>query len=169
MSLNPNLKISLDYHGVIDTRQSYFAEFCSVARKRGHSIFITSGAPKAQISTYLHSINLEYDFIFSILDYCLALRQITQTTDGRIIIKDKNWNFAKAEFCKNNKVDIHIDDSIIYQQYFNNKYCRYKSSDCICILDNHYVIDFNQSPQDSLYDIEKVFNIPVSYHLQYQE
>ena len=149
------LKIGLDYHGVIDSNPAYFTDFCTIARNRGHLIYVISGAPKATITSKLQSMQLPYDFIFSILDYCLAIGKIEQTSKG-IMINNSVWDKAKAEFCKRCNVDLHIDDSTIYCRFFDNNYCLYNEQEKICQNQKGQIIDFNLIPSDTLDVLETI-------------
>lgn len=154
MSLT-KLKIGLDYHGVIDNNPDYFADVCREAHNRGHLIYVISGAPKAAITSKLQSSQMPYDFVFSILDYCLVMGKIEQTATG-IMINDNDWNKAKAEFCKRDNIDLHIDDSTIYCRFFDNRYCLYNGQEHLCRNQNGQIIDFNLSPANALDILEDV-------------
>ena len=39
------LKIGLDYHGVVNVRPEYFAAFAREAFRRGHEVHIITGGP----------------------------------------------------------------------------------------------------------------------------
>jgi 8-oxo-dGTP diphosphatase len=40
---------------------------------------------------------------------------------------NKVWNRAKAEYCKKNGIQLHIDDSDVYGKYFETPYARFES------------------------------------------
>ena len=152
------IKIGLDYHGVIDTNPQYFAEFCSLARHQGILIYIITGGQGLQIRQYLQDIKLEYDFIFSVLDYCYALGKTTQDAQGNIRINDEDWNKAKAEFCCQNNITLHIDDSNIYQEYFTTCYCLFDKQKNNCQIFKNIKIPFSDNPQDGLAQIISLLN-----------
>lgn len=140
------LKIGLDYHGVIDSDPEYFKDFCLYARSQGHLIYILSGSPKAMLTKLLQDFDLPYDYAFSILDYCIALRRVEQNAQN-LTINDIAWNRAKADFCRRCKIDVHIDDSTIYLKYFDQAYCLYNNQKQQCQTLKGGIINFNQSPQ----------------------
>ena len=152
------LKIGLDYHGVIDQNPIYFANLCRIARKRGHHIYIITGGPINQVKEYLKNINVEYDFIFAISDFYQARGEFKQTREGRIVIPNKKWNIAKAIFCDQNKIDIHIDDSQSYLQWFSTPFCLYDNKSNTCSLQSGVIIDFNSSPDKTIKQIEQTFS-----------
>lgn len=139
----------MDYHGVIDSNPDYFREFCHCAQAKGHLIYIISGAPKTFISDMLGQLGLSYDYIFSILDYCLALGYIEQDDNG-FIINNSAWNKAKSDFCRRCNIDLHIDDSDIYLRHFVQSYCLYDNIKKVCHAQNGQIINFNQHPSAAI-------------------
>lgn len=150
MRINKVVKIGLDYHGVIDVNPQYFVDFCRLARKQGILIYIITGGTVTEIKKRLKEINLQYDFVFSVLDYCIALGCMEQDNQGNIRIKDKIWNQAKADFCRFNNIIFHIDDSSVYKEYFTTNYCFYDNTQKKCQLSKNTEIHFTDQPQKSL-------------------
>ena len=103
MVCSHNLKIGLDYHGVIDKNIDYFALFCRKAKQRGHCIFIITGGPKVLVEQNLNINNIPYDMCFAISDYYLAMGRVIWK-NGNLIIPEKLWNTAKADFCRNRQL-----------------------------------------------------------------
>ena len=128
------LKIGLDYHGVIDQRPAYFAGFCSLARARGHSVYIISGGPIPLLKEYLKKDCIEYDFVFAVSDYYQALGCVKQDENGKLFVPEDLWNKAKAEFCCRAKIDFHIDDSQSYLKWFSTPFCLYGKKDNCCLF-----------------------------------
>ena len=152
------LKIGLDYHGVIDQKPDCFSLFCHQARKRGHLIYIITGGPITKVKHYLKDINVEYDFIFAIYDYYQTLGDYIETKDGKIEIPDEKWNIAKAKFCSQNKIDIHIDDSKEYLQWFTTPFCLYDKQSNICTIKSKVTLDFNDDPYKVINQIEQILS-----------
>ncbi len=150
------LKIGLDYHGVIDKKTLYFSSLCRYARTRGHHIYIITGGPIAQVKKYLNVANIEYDFIFAISDYYQALGKFEQRDDGKIEIPSNMWNIAKAEFCRQNKIDFHIDDSFDYLHWFSTPFCLYDAKSNTCQLSSEIILDFDRSPDKIIEQIEQI-------------
>ncbi len=157
--ISTKLKIGLDYHGVIDSNPDYFKEFCCYAKSKGHLIYIISGASKVFISDVLEQLRLPYDYIFSILDYCLALGYIEQHDNG-LIINNLAWNKAKSDFCRRCNIDLHIDDSDIYLQHFLQPYCLYDNIKKVCQIQNGQIINFNQHPSVAIDSLVAVIKKP---------
>lgn len=156
------LKIGLDYHGVIDKKPEYFAEFCTLARQHGHCIYIITGGPEVKVKEYLDAAHIPYDFIFAISDYYQALGKTTMDTDGNIVVPDELWNTAKADFCRRNRINIHIDDSCEYLHWFSTPFCLYEHSGDVCYLSPGIEVDLRHPPAEVLAKIECVAkNLPV--------
>ncbi len=149
------LKIGLDYHGVIDSDYEYFAEFAAFARSRGHRIYVISGAPKVALCNELSQHNFTADFLFSVLDYCMALGLIVQDAFD-IKIDDYAWNRAKAEFCFYNHINLHIDDNQQYCNYFSTICCCFNGFDRFCRISENLILDFSLPPDNALIMLEKV-------------
>ena len=154
--ISQQLKIGLDYHGVIDQKPVYFADFCKGARRRGHHIYIITGGPAAKVRQYLKNANIEYDFIFAISDYYQALGQAEQKSDGSICIPDNLWNIAKADFCRQNHINFHIDDSIDYLHWFSTPFCLYNKEGNICYLSPGIELNFSDPVNVVLDELEHI-------------
>lgn len=152
--MSEHLKISLDYHGVIDNDITYWREFCLSAHSRGHSIYIISGGPQVLIRAKLAQNRIIYDNLWCILDYCLSLKQIKMLSDGNLIIPDISWNSVKGYLCAQSNIDLHIDDSKIYRSYFQTPFCLYNKKQHYCLL-NGFRYDFSIPPQRLLDLIEE--------------
>ena len=156
MNNSQKLKIGLDYHGVIDQNPLSFARFCDEGKQRGHKIHIITGGPKIKIEEYLRNDNIKYDTIFAISDYYQALGQIGQSDNGIPTISEDKWNRAKAEYCRRNKIDFHIDDSVQYMQWFSTPFCLYEKKQNKCTLFNEEELDFNQSADRLWQKLEQI-------------
>ena len=156
MKNSHKLKIGLDYHGVIDINLKYFAEFCTKAKQRKHLIYIITGGPKVKVDYNLKINQIPYDTCFAISDYYQALNKIIQTDDGKLIIPDNLWNIAKADFCRRSQINIHIDDSLKYINWFSTPYCYYNKNNNKGYLSPGVAFDFNNSPDSVLDKIEEI-------------
>lgn len=156
MATDNKLKIGLDYHGVIDKKTDYFAKFCSEAKARNHLVYIITGGPKLKVEEALKKQNIQYDFVFAISDYYQALGKLELTPDGTINIPEYLWNIAKADFCRRNNINFHIDDSIAYLHWFSTPFCFYDDKVNKCYLSPGIVIDFLQPINDIFDKIEQI-------------
>lgn len=154
------LKIGLDYHGVIDQRPKYFSRFCSAARKRGHKIYVITGGPAVKVKEYLKRFHVSYDFIFAISDYYQALGRAVQDASGELVVPKSLWNSAKADFCRRNHINFHIDDSKEYQHWFTTPFCLYDEKWGICRFSSEIKINLNENPENVLKQLENILSCP---------
>lgn len=156
--IDRRLKIGLDYHGVIDQKPEYFAEFCTLAQQHGHYIYVITGGPETKVKEYLAAAHIPYDFIFAILDYYQALGKAGFDASGNLIVPDELWDMAKADFCRRNQINIHIDDSSEYLHWFSTPFCLYEQGSDVCYLSHGMEIDLRCPPVDVLTKIEQAAN-----------
>lgn len=138
------LKIGLDYHGVINTNPRYFKYFSNSLLQRGHELHIITGGPQKIIAQQLLSEEIQYTKLFTIVDYYRKQGKVEYFVDGSFKVDDDLWNRAKAEYCRLNNISLHIDDSLVYGGYFSTPYCLYdkvykncKISTCGSSIDLH--------------------------------
>lgn len=151
------LKIGIDFHGVINANQHYFKIFCELALKRGHEIHILSGGPEEKIVTQLEKAQIKYSKVFTIFDFYNDKGMACLLPNGQFHIDENLWNETKAEYCRQNGIDIQIDDSLIYGKYFTTPYCLYDNEKKQCtITENNQVIEFNDAnPILAIQQLEK--------------
>lgn len=132
-------KIGVDFHGVINTRPDFFREFCREALKIGLAVYIISGGPRETILAYLNQYRIPYTKLWCIYDYYEQRHQVEFYDDGSFHVADELWNKAKAEYCKEQNICVHIDDSAIYGREFATPYCRYDEQANSCVLNGHKI------------------------------
>lgn len=132
-------KIGVDFHGVINTRPDFFREFCREALKIGLEVYIISGGPRETILAYLNQYRIPYTKLWCIYDYYEQRHQVEFYDDGSFHVADELWNKAKAEYCKEQNVCVHIDDSAIYGREFATPYCRYDEQANSCVLNGNKI------------------------------
>jgi len=116
-------RIGFDIHGVIDDNPPLFSTIIKEFKLLGYEIHILTGSlPTKKIIDELKSYDIEYDHLFSILGY--------HKSKGTKMWKDKRgwwvdddiWNRTKGEYCKENNLKFHLDDTKIYGKYFNTPF-----------------------------------------------
>lgn len=155
--MNRKFKIGIDYHGVITSNPDFFRKFNHYAINNNCLIYIISGGHTKDIEKYLKSKEIVYSAIWSILDYYDKLQEVTYNTDGTFKVDDTLWNRAKALYCAEHEINIHIDDSVVYGKYFTTPFCLYNIIEKKCLINNKY-ISFNQSPENVLNSFIKELN-----------
>jgi len=120
------MKIGIDIHGTIERFPKFFSILIKVLRKIKVEIHITTGVEKRFAWKELKRLEIEYDYLFSIVEYHKKI--------GTLILWDENnrpwideylWNRTKGDYCKINKINLHIDDSLVYGKYFSTPYVNF--------------------------------------------
>ena len=150
------LKIGLDFHGVINKRPEFFSEFCNLALQRGYEIHVITGGPLEVVKEMLNKWHVRYSHIFAILDYYESVGNVSYFENGEIKVPVQLWDTAKAEYCMRHGINMHIDDSSQYVKWFSTPYCHYDVESCCCTTENSNSIDFSQTPEKTLTEIERI-------------
>lgn len=118
-------KLGVDFHGVISKNPSLFKEIISEAFLRKIEVHIISGGPRKYIERYLSEHHILYHKLWCIIDEPEINEKTRFFADESFKVDDVLWDSAKAKYCANHNIDIHIDDSKIYGSYFTTSYCQY--------------------------------------------
>ena len=116
-------KLGLDFHGVIDASPAMFVELAKGIRRRGGEVRVLTGSPyDAALEQQMLALNRGkrwWGRVFSITDHLLA-KGIPYTIDakGGKVFPDSDWDTAKAVYCEENGITVHVDDSETFLQYF---------------------------------------------------
>lgn len=154
MSESAKIRIGLDFHGVITDNPTYFKDFAVEALRRKMEIHIISGGPKATIEEYLKQWQIPYTEIFAILDFYDSQGCVKFFDNGEFKVDENLWNSAKAAYCEEHHIDLHIDDSLSYSEGFSTPFCYYDGEAKQCLIEDRWHINFNRSPKQTLDDIE---------------
>lgn len=154
MIANHKMKIGLDFHGVITDNPEYFKHFTGLAVEKNYEIHVISGGPMETIVDFLKRWGIHYTTIFAIVDYYDAKGCVTFFENGEFQVDDKLWDCAKAIYCDENNIDIHIDDTARYSDGFKTPFCFYDIKTRHCSIKDKKVIDLGISPKHALEEIE---------------
>lgn len=144
------VKIGIDFHGVITCKPEYFSKFTQLAVARGYEIHIITGGPGEVIKKMLDDWHISYTSIFAILDFYDVLHKVKYFENGEFHVDNELWDTAKGLYCKEHDINIHIDDSTIYRQWFSTPYCLYDAEDACCSLAPQKCINFSEGPESAL-------------------
>ena len=130
------MKLGLDIHGVIDSNPESFAFLSqSIINTGGEVHIITGGSWTEELENQIREYGIKWTTHFSVYDYLLDSGidsiGIIQFPDGTIQKKFdfQLWDTIKAGYCKSKNIDLHIDDTEVYSNYFTTPFLLYKSSD----------------------------------------
>jgi hypothetical protein len=124
MTKTNKYKLGLDLHGVSDKVPEFFALVSKLMVDAGHEVIIITGKMKSHgAEEEAKSLGLHYTKIYSIVDYNIEKGvELKIDEKGYPWIDEEIWNKTKAEICKKEKIDLHIDDSKDYGKYFESPY-----------------------------------------------
>jgi len=121
-------KVGLDCHGIIDSFPDFFSILGELFVRNSHEVHIITGSTvNEKLIKYLtkHKMykGINYTHIFSITDYLIEKgEKVTWEDEDNPWFDQNTWNKAKAEYCIENKIDMHFDDSKEYCKHFSTPY-----------------------------------------------
>lgn len=122
-------KFGFDIHGVFDTYSS-LKDIGAALIKAGHEVHIMTGAPLEVARKHLNKIGAiqgrHYSHFYSVADTLIDQGvDVTWRDPENPMFEDEVWNKAKAEYCKEKKINMLLDDSPIYGTYFEDMETEY--------------------------------------------
>ena len=126
------LKIGFDIHGVIDDKSDVFSALSKILVDSGNEVHVITGSFRTdELEREIkEKHNISYTHFFSILDYHKELgTKIEYDEDGQAWIEGELWDKTKAEYCQRVGIDLHLDDSDSYGDYFLTPYARFYTKD----------------------------------------
>lgn len=151
-------KIGFDFHGVINQNPAFFRQLSIEFMQRGLQIYVISGGPFNDIKEYLRAHDIPYTAIWCIFNDYEQKDKITVSADGSFHMDDKLWNEAKAVYCREHNICLHIDDSTIYKKYFTTPYCLYNATTQTGRIEKH-LIDFSSFADKTAMQILSILNL----------
>jgi len=113
-------KLGIDIHGTIDFLPKVWSLFSNLLVDNGHQVHIMTGSKITnEIKKQLYELGIKWTHIFSITDYHESIgTEIIYDSKGNPWMDQKLWNKTKAEYAKEKKLDLMVDDSSIYLKKF---------------------------------------------------
>ncbi len=148
--MKENIKIGLDFHGVITDNPVYFREFCRQAQTLGWEIHIITGGPRAKVAAMLKEWKISYTKLFAIFDFYKRRGLAEIYEDGDFKIEKRLWDTAKSRYCRKHHISLQIDDSRVYERAFQTPYCYYDAGQKFCTTKNGFHLDLTQPPAEAL-------------------
>lgn len=113
------MKIGFDIHDVIDKHPDKYKEFIRHLGDDGVEIHILTGLSREKAKIILAENNITYNYLYSIGDSYHRCG-VDWDDEGNPHMDELEWNTSKGKYCKENNIDIMIDDSEIYGKYMPN-------------------------------------------------
>ncbi len=124
-------KLGLDLHGVVDSMPKEFSFLTNAIVSAGGEVHIlTGGSWTEELEGQIKSYGIVWTNHLSVYDYLIETGAETtgeiQFPDGTIQKKfnDGAWDKIKADYCRDNKISLHIDDTLIYNDFFTTPFAR---------------------------------------------
>ena len=120
-------KIGLDLHGVITDMPEFFSFFTKAMIAAGAEVHIITGGATEDDRRLLEKHDIRYTHYFSIVEHHRSVGTPTKGKHpkyGFDTIDDQEWDRTKGEYCRKHGIDLHIDDTLIYNDYFTTPFCR---------------------------------------------
>lgn len=117
------MKLGLDIHGVIDANPDHFIYMAREVRAYGGEVHIITGSShNGDLEKYLLNLSggkVFWDVIVSIQDTLMGVIEPTGINQyGRPYWSNEDWDCVKGDYCRDNNIDLHFDDTERYLKYF---------------------------------------------------
>lgn len=124
------MKFGFDFHGVIDKDPKVFGEIMRLLVCKGHEVHIITGTRKTdETIKWLIENNIDYTHFYSISDDLTEKGLLINEDEAGPWFKEQDWDTAKAYYCEEHKIDLHIDDSPEYEKYFSTPFMLMRHQD----------------------------------------
>jgi hypothetical protein len=117
------MQTGFDFHGVLD-KYKVFRKLTNLLVTAGHGVHIITGEENTPgFREKLDDLCISRTNIFSITSYHKKKgTSIRYDKNGEPWIDRDLWNKTKADYCRRNKINLHIDDSAVYGEYFTTPF-----------------------------------------------
>lgn len=119
-----NFKLGLDLHGVVDKTPMKFIKLAMCVKNNGGEVWLCTGSRNNQklidqLLSYCDGVQW-WTHIFSITDYLIqnGVKHVENADGGIRVEEDSIWDRVKGDWAREHQIDLHIDDSPAYAQYF---------------------------------------------------
>lgn len=121
------MKFGLDFHGVINKKPEMFSALSHALVKAGHEVHIVTGPRRSKIEEDLKKFDIAFTHFYSIVEHEEGKgTEIFWDSKGDPYMDMAIWKRAKSEYCKRVGIDLHIDDSAEYGEYFTTPFALFK-------------------------------------------
>jgi len=130
-SATSKMKLGIDVHGVIDAMPEFFSFLTDSFVKNGGEVhIITGGSWTDELESEIKSYGVKFTHVFSVYDFLVKSDSVVmgkiEFPDGTIQNKFRNedWDVVKANYCKDNGITLHLDDTMAYNEFFSTPFSR---------------------------------------------
>jgi hypothetical protein len=121
-------KLGIDLHGVSDTASEFFTLITKLLIADGNEIHLMTGSHEGEkLTQQLKEAGVNYTHFFSISDYLKTSGKNVRYDDkGNPWFSNEDWDSAKSEYAEENNIDLVIDDTERYNEYFTTPFAYMK-------------------------------------------
>jgi len=114
------LKFGFDLHGVLDRKPAEFSALTQTLVEAGHEVHVITGSHwRQELEDQIRwTLGIHFTHFFSIADYHRELGTPMTYKNGEPFLDDYLWNRTKGDYCKDEGIFLHIDDSEHYGRHF---------------------------------------------------
>lgn len=124
-------KLGLDWHGVIDATPQLWSHLTNIIVDGGGEVHILTGMTwNSECERQLEEWGIKWTHSFSILDYHQSINTPTIGWHDKFNIPridDVTWDKTKGDYARKHQLDLHIDDTLQYNDYFTTPFARFFS------------------------------------------
>lgn len=122
--MNKVYKIGLDIHGVCDKMPEFFSLISRLLVESNHEVHVITGKRASDGALdEIKSLGIVYTHFFSIADFHANNGTVMWNDDkGTPWLDGEAWDRTKGDYCKENGIDFHIDDTLRYGDYFSTPF-----------------------------------------------
>ncbi len=121
-------KLGIDWHGVLDAIPEEMAWLSRAICSSGGEVHIITGMSwNEDCEKQLRAWNIEWTHHFSIIDYHIENKTPQSGWHEKFnmpAISDEYWDRTKADYCRKHNISLHLDDTLIYGEYFTTPFGR---------------------------------------------
>ena len=126
--MDHKFKLGIDWHGVMDALPQSLAWLSRAIVDAGGEVHILTGMTWTKdCDKQLEEWGVKYTHTFSIFDHHTNIgTEIIGWHDKFNIprISNIDWDQTKGEYCRQNNITLHLDDTTEYNKYFSTPFAR---------------------------------------------
>lgn len=124
------MRLGLDIHGVLDDNPEEFIKIADDFKEMGGDVYIITGSSHDEdLDEYLLKLSggrKFWDVLISVQDELAKKHEPAGINEhGRPYWPDEVWDRFKGDFCRENMINLHFDDTERYLQYFTTPVIHY--------------------------------------------
>lgn len=132
-----SFKLSLDLHGVVSDMPTALKQLTESIIAGGGEVHILTGSPTKKAIGELAELGMvkdvHYTHVMGVIDYLLSIGanpiEGQEDSYGNPLFDDSDWVPAKAKYCLQHGITLHLDDTLAYGDFFTTPFARLWTKD----------------------------------------